>query len=189
MSSGPAGLDAALDRVADYRIDLTRLLYMFYMDLEQQLARADTKANLILTANSILLIATVNIVASRLRGMEQSYELLLTLLPLGPAVLFSALATNFALSVAYPRLLRGGGAETPQGLFQSVAVAGMPLADYEQRVLTADLDQVKREVIRGIHAKASILLIKFARVRRGIQCTVAAFLAWIVFMGITLVLG
>ena len=34
-------MDAApQDRVADYRIDLTRLLYMFYMDQEQQLARA-----------------------------------------------------------------------------------------------------------------------------------------------------
>ncbi|MGQ0618600.1 MAG: Pycsar system effector family protein [Panacagrimonas sp.] len=185
MNSAPP----SLDRVADYRVDLTRLLYMFYMDLEQQLARADIKANLILTANSILLVATVNIVATRLRGMEQTYEMLWLLLPLVPALLFSALATNFALSAAYPRMLQRGNDEAPGGLFQSVSVAAMQLQDYEDRVLNSDLDQVKREVLRGIHAKAGILQIKFARVRSGIQSTVAAFLGWIAFMAITVVRG
>ncbi|HEY1076691.1 MAG TPA: Pycsar system effector family protein [Fontimonas sp.] len=172
------------DRVADYRIDLTRLLYMFYMDQEQQLARADAKANLILTANSILLVVAVNMVVSRMRAMPDSVDILWLLAPLLPAALLSVLATHYALSVAYPR--QGGSHKAP-GMFESATVAEKSFDDYERSVMSAELNEIKREVLRGIHAKANILQVKFARVRLGIQCTVAAFVAWIAFMAATVV--
>lgn len=174
--------EPTLDRVADYRIDLTRLLYMFYMDLEQQLARADAKANLILTANSILLVVAVNIIVWRLRAAPNTVDILWLLAPLLPAALLSVLATNYALSAAYPRQ---GRHQNAPGMFESTSVAAKSLEEYERSVLSAELDEVKRQVIRGMHAKASILQVKFQRVRRGINCTVAAFVAWIGFMAAT----
>jgi hypothetical protein len=175
-----------LERVAEYRIDLTRLLNMFYMDMEQQIARADAKANLILTANSILLVAAVNIIALRLRGLTVSVDLLWLLVPLVPALAFALLATNAALSVAYPRLVMRDKAG-PLGLFELTSVTAVTVEAYQQRVMEASLDEVKREVLRGIHAKSAVLTRKFAKVRQGIGFTVAATLAWMLFMIVTVV--
>ncbi len=163
------------DTVAGYRLDLTRLLYMFYMDMEQQLARADIKANLILTANSILLAAMASFIAWRTRGADLGADIVQLLLMLTPALIFSLLAAYFALSVAYPRLIAPDG-NAPGRMFQSTAMASMPLNDYVSQVLSAELDTVKREVLCGMHAKACILQVKFHRVRYGIRCTIGAFL-------------
>jgi hypothetical protein len=174
----------AQETVGDYRLDLTRLLNMLYMDLEQQLGRADVKANLILTANSILLAASVNVVVWQLRSSEQVVDVLWLLLVLAPALLMSGLAVGYSLSVAYPRLLRVAQMpEAPSSLFSSMAIAESPREDYVQRFLASDLSVVKREVLLGIHAKATILQVKFRRVQRGIAASVAAFGFWLVFVG------
>ena len=196
------------DTVAGYRLDLTRLLYMFYMDTEQQLTRADVKANLILTANSILLAALASFIAWRVRGAEESVEVVQLLVTLTPALAFSLLAAYFALSVAYPRMI------TPRQvsghMFQSTAIASRSQADYVEHVLTAELDEVKREVLCGLHAKASqhfeldevkrevlcglhakasILQVKFRLVRWGIACTVGAFVTTLCCLGLLIARG
>ena len=175
------------DTVAGYRLDLPRLLYMFYMDTEQQLTRADVKANLILTANSILLAALASFIAWRVRGAEESVEVVQLLVTLTPALAFSLLAAYFALSVAYPRMI------TPRQvsghMFQSTAIASRSQADYVEHVLTAELDEVKREVLCGLHAKASILQVKFRLVRWGIACTVGAFVTTLCCLGLLIARG
>src|SRR3546814_20643669 len=55
----------------DYPLDLTRLLTTLYQDLEQQIARADMKANLILAANSVLIAGAVNVAVSFLRDADE----------------------------------------------------------------------------------------------------------------------
>lgn len=175
------------DIVADYRLDLTRLLSMFYMDTEQQLTRADVKANLILTANSILLAALASFIAWRVRGAEHSFEVVQLLLTLTPALTFSLLASYFALSVAYPRMIFP--ARDPGRMFQSAAIAATSQSAYVDRVLSAELDEVKREVLCGLHAKASILQVKFRHVRLGIGCTVCAFVTTLVCLGVLIALG
>ena len=175
------------DTVGGYRLDLTRLLYMFYMDTEQQLTRADVKANLILTANSILLAALASFIAWRVRGAEESFEIVQMLVILTPALAFSLLAAYFALSVAYPRII--SPMQTPGRMFQSTAIASVPQETYVAQVLDAELDEVKREVLCGLHAKASILQVKFRHVRLGIGCTVGAFITTLFCLGALIALG
>src|SRR3546814_20849704 len=87
----------------DYPLDLTRLLTTLYQDLEQQIARADMKANLILAANSVLIAGAVNVAVRFLREADELRHSWLLLLSLLPAVLMSARAIYHALSVASPR--------------------------------------------------------------------------------------
>src|SRR3546814_5090181 len=106
-------------KFADYPLDLTRLLTTLYQDLEQQITRADMKANLILAANSVLIAGAVNVAVSFLREADELRHSCLLLLSLLPAVLMSALAIYHALSVAYPRHDAAADEEANGGLFEA----------------------------------------------------------------------
>lgn len=166
----------------DYPLDLTRLLTTLYQDIEHQIARADMKANLILAANSVLIAGAVNIAVNYLREADELRHSWLLLLSLSPAVLMSALAVYYALTVAYPRQSRGTDAVVNGELFASTRIAAQPAAAFSEAFLGASTQQIKRHVLASVHAKASILQVKFARVRFGIYATVGAFLGWLGFL-------
>jgi hypothetical protein len=47
--------------VNDAQVDVTRLIYMLYLDIEQQINRADTKAQITLSTSAILIGIMVNL--------------------------------------------------------------------------------------------------------------------------------
>lgn len=166
----------------DYPLDLTRLLTTLYQDLEQQIARADAKANLILAANSVLIAGAVNVAVSYIRSAESLPGSWLLLLSLLPAVLMSALAVYYALSVAYPRHTAAATTTAAGALFASPRIAGRPVMAFTESFLDASMQEIKRHMLASVHAKASILQIKFRYVRFGIYTTIGAFLGWLGFL-------
>ena len=107
-------LPTPTDAVGDYRIDLTRLLYMLYMDSEQQLARCDMKANLILTANSILLAVAASIAVNYLKNAPPTGVLIIAASMLIPLLALNDLVDEYSLHV-YPVMLGGGKRLYPEG--------------------------------------------------------------------------
>jgi hypothetical protein len=166
----------------DYPLDLTRLLTTLYQDLEHQIARADMKANLILAANSVLIAGAVNVAVNYLREADELRHSWLLLLSLLPAVLMSALAVYHALSVAYPRHAHGFAGTASGELFASPRIAAQSAEAFGAAFLGAGMQQIKRHMLASVHAKASILQVKFRHVRFGIYATIAAFLGWLGFL-------
>jgi len=181
-------VSAPVEKVSSYRIDLTRLMSTLYFDLEQQIARADAKANLILAANSILIAGSINMTVSYVRSIGGLQHVLLLAGFLAPAVILSALAVHYALTVAYPRQhvaarvpgYPGVGGE----LYSSFRIASRPLHEFVDEFLDSSLDDIKRQVLLGIHAKATVLQTKFRYVRYGIWSTVGAFVFWLGFVSV-----
>lgn len=120
------------DKVAGYRVDLTRLVTTLYMDLELQIARADTKANLILAANSIPIAGSINIAVPYVRSVQGLQHVLLLVFCLAPAIMLSALAVHYALSVAYPRLhvASSSARDAGEASFNSMLIAGKSAGEY-----------------------------------------------------------
>ncbi len=175
---------AAQERVADNRIDFTRLLYLLYMDLEQQIARADTKAQIILSANALLIAAVANLGF----GLE---EVSLDSITAGGALAMAAMVLTLAaaivsvysaLRVAFPRLVSSGRRAPDQdediSLFYSGHIAQLTDDAYVSRFLDLTLQDVKEQVMRGIHAKAGIVQRKFVDVQRSMIGIMAAVVFW-----------
>lgn len=187
MSVAPPSLP---QRTIQEQADVSSMLAMLYRDLEKQLARADAKAGLILTANSILLVVSANVVVMYARNAESLVHLLWPALSLVPALLLSGFALNCALSVAYPRSnqIAPEGAPPPsaRGWFNPGAIAQMEQGDYVRQFLSAELPELKREALASVHSKSRILGVKFRAARRGIVATVGAFFAWLGVVTVTL---
>lgn len=179
------------DKVAGYRVDLTRLVTTLYMDLELQIARADTKANLILAANSILIAGSINIAVPYVRSVQGLQHVLLLVFCLAPAIMLSALAVHYALSVAYPRLhvASSSARDAGEASFNSMLIAGKSAGEYVDGFFDASLHEVARQALLGVHAKATILQTKYRYVRHGIFATVAAFVFWLAFIAVMTMRG
>lgn len=174
-----------IERVADYRMDLTRLVYMLYQDHEQQIARCDMKANLILSANSILLAVTASLATRFIQGNATHHGLVLVATLLVPMLLASGFAIQSALSIAYPRLWvvpKDREDSSDSELFFSAQIAALSPEQYLHKFLAAGLDDIKRHVLLNVHAKARVLTAKYRQVRRGISATLVAFVFWVLLI-------
>ncbi len=167
-----------VERVKDYRVDFTRLLATLFTDLESQIARSDAKANLIITANSILFVIAANFALALLRYdgalPMASWLLVGSFLPM---VLLSGIAIESALSTAYPRDNSNmtGSRDDFRSLFFSGDIAALSRQQYVDQLMDASLDEVKLQVTSGIHAKAGVLQTKMHLVRRGVRFTLWSF--------------
>ena len=60
-SSGANLLGTVTTLVQDTQVDVTRLIYMLYLDIEQQINRADLKAQITLSTSAVLMAMLVNL--------------------------------------------------------------------------------------------------------------------------------
>src|SRR3546814_7817422 len=127
-------------------------------------------------------VCSSDLAVSFLREADELRHSWLLLLSLRPAVRMSALAIYHALSVAYPRHARAADAAASGELFASPRIAAQSAATFSAAFLGASAQQIKRHMLASVHAKASILQIKFRYVRFGIYATIGAFLGWLGFL-------
>nr|MBN1229172.1 hypothetical protein [Anaerolineae bacterium] len=166
--------------VADYEtLDLTRLLNMVYMDMENQISRADTKAQIILSANAILLA----IFANTRRGFSFSSisvlagkDILAIIMTLVLLILL-ILSVYFAVSATFPRK---GTHSTHISLAFSQHIASLSPEGYVDLFMNTSLQEMKRMVIHQIHAKAGVVTAKFRAVSRSIVFFMLAITLWAV---------
>lgn len=164
--------------VRDVGIDFTRLFYMLYQQMDSQIILADSKAQLIITANAIL-IASISIDQGALRGIIAAG----TTLPdrvgmfLSVAMILSIiLSVFFALSTTRPNT-----APPAQmlNLFFWGHIAQMPEEDYRERFMNMSITEVKLYVITQIHARSRVVARKFRFVQRSLDFLFVSLLLYV----------
>jgi hypothetical protein len=162
-------------------VDITRLIYMLYQDVEQQISRSDLKAQITLSTSAILAAVMTNLgLGVKTWAFTQMSPL--EAVALGAYVLSGVclcFAIGNALSAAYPRSL--GKSATPladPNLYFSAHLIHLPPAEYSQRFCEQTNHEVKHRVLQQIHAKSRVLEAKLHFVRRGLRMLVGAMAFW-----------
>lgn len=169
--------------VQDTQVDVTRLIYMLYQDVEQQINRADLKAQLTLSTSAVLMAMIVNMGPGlRLQGwagMQWFEYAVLALYAL--FILFMSFAFGRGISAAFPRAVRKApDANRHPNLYFSGQIAKIPGDEYADLFCRQSNDGVKRSVLGQVHSKCIVLEAKLHNVRKGMTYLLLALGIWIV---------
>lgn len=169
--------------VQDTQVDVTRLIYMLYQDVEQQINRADLKAQLTLSTSAVLMAMIVNIgpgVAVTKLAALRTYEVVV----LGLYMLFilcMCQAFGRGIAAAYPRAVKkAADANRHPNLYFSGQIASIPGDEYAELFCRQSNDGVKRSVLGQVHSKCIVLEAKLHNVRKGMKSLLLALGLWIV---------
>jgi hypothetical protein len=165
--------------VENTAIDFTRLFFMLYQGLDTQIALADTKAQLIMTANAILIASIAfsrGTFANVLNGVASPVDMITTATTLLMA-LFLVASVYFALLATRPRIVPP--AVGTANLFFFGHIAHMDIDSYTDQFMGMSMQDIKRDVLAQIHAKSAIVERKFRSVRFSLLCLFAGLLLWI----------
>ncbi len=168
--------------VRDTQVDVTRLIYMLYQDMEQQISRADMKAQLTLSTSAVLMAMIVNIgTGAQTRNIVgmQWFEALALLLYL---LFFVCMCFAFGrgIAAAFPRAVRKSGGENHHpNLYFSGQIASIAGEEYADLFCQQSNDGVKRSVLGQIHSKSLVLEAKLYNVRKGMTFLLLALGWWI----------
>jgi hypothetical protein len=169
--------------VQDTQVDVTRLIYMLYQDVEQQINRADLKAQLTLSTSAVLMAMIVNMGPGlRLQGwagMQWFEYAVLALYAL--FILFMSFAFGRGIAAAFPRAVRKApDANRHPNLYFSGQIAKIPGDEYADLFCRQSNDGVKRSVLGQVHSKCIVLEAKLHNVRKGMTYLLLALGIWIV---------
>jgi hypothetical protein len=162
MTAADDGIVGAID------IDFTRLFYMLFMTLDTQVSLSDTKAQVILGVNAIMLTAipanfgaAARIAAGSTAWIDYAV-VLMTLLML-VAVIMSVLA---AVNSLRPSLI----APTNQpNMFFFGHIAQLDQQAFIDRFMAMRMSDVKANIIAQIHTRSVVVTRKYTAVRNSIR--------------------
>lgn len=163
-------VDLHANTVGEYNLDFTRLLYMLYMDIENQITRVDGKAQLVLSTNAILgaVVASFGVKPGLVERIQTDTLAIASVAAYICFFLALLGSVAFALLAAFPNLgqrwLLAPRAQTSapmQNLFNSAHIAALTRDEYEGRFLDLTLQGVKQDVVRQIHAKSLVVQSKY----------------------------
>lgn len=164
--------------VRDVNLDFTRLFYMAFISLDTQIGIADTKAQLIMAANTILVASIAFSPGTFSTVLLGDGGTLLQRISAGLSLaMLMALVTSifFALGSSRPNL-RGS---RRRNLFFFGHVAEMDEDEYLAAFMGMTMDQVKAAVIGQIHAKSGIVANKYRQIRLSLVFLFAGLILWI----------
>lgn len=168
--------------VRDTPVDVTRLIYMLYQDVEQQINRADLKAQITLSTSAIITAMMVNL-GSGVRAHDltqvRPFEVVSILL-YALFVVAMCFVVGRGISAAFPRAIKKTGetAHRPN-LYFTGQIASMAAEDYADDFCQQSNDLVKRSVLGQIHSKSLVLEAKLHHVRRGMTFLASALGLWL----------
>jgi len=168
--------------VQDTQGDVTRLIYMLYQDVEQQINRADLKAQLTLSTSAVLMAMIVNIGpgvnVQKLASLPTHELVVLALYALFIGCM--CLAFGRGIAAAYPRAVRKApDANRHPNLYFSGQIASIPGDEYAELFCKQSNDGVKRSVLGQVHSKCIVLEAKLHNVRKGMTFLLLALGLWI----------
>ena len=181
-SSAAALLGTITSLVQDTQVDVTRLIYMLYQDVEQQINRADLKAQLTLSTSALLMAIIVKMDPglrlhnwAALQLFEQIVIVLYSLF--GLSITF---AFGWGIAAAFPRAVKKA-ADTNRhpNLYFSGQIIKINGNDYADLFCKQSNDGVKRSVLGQIHSKSIVLEAKLSHVRKGMVGLVMTLIFWI----------
>jgi hypothetical protein len=174
-------LVTAVTSVENTPVDVTRLIYMLYQDVEQQISRVDFKALITLIISAIL-AAVMSSQGLGLKswqiGEAHGWELVALVTWVGCAICLCG-AVGFAIYAAFPRSLNN--TETTAGnpnLYFSAYIVQLSPADYARSFCAQSNQDVKASVLQQIHVKSRVLETKLRSVRLGLCMLVLALGGW-----------
>lgn len=169
--------------VKDTQVDVTRLIYMLYQDVEQQINRADLKAQITLSTSAVLMAMLVNLgtgVRTPNFDQMQVFEGVVLLLYL---LFIFCMSYAFArgIAAAFPRSVnKNSSTNCHPNLYFSAQIAAIPGDEYGDLFCRQSNDGVKRSVLGQIHSKSIVLEAKLHNVRKGMKFLLISFGLWIV---------
>ncbi|OYW77546.1 MAG: hypothetical protein B7Z37_03715 [Verrucomicrobia bacterium 12-59-8] len=169
--------------VQDTQVDVTRLIYMLYQDVEQQINRADLKAQLTLSTSAVLMAMIVNMGPglrlhswAGLQGYEYAVLALYALF-----IVCMSQAFGRGIAAAFPRAVnKAPDANRHPNLYFSGQIAKIPGDEYADLFCKQSNDGVKRSVLGQVHSKCIVLEAKLHNVRKGMTFLLVALGLWIV---------
>ncbi|MFZ2278313.1 MAG: Pycsar system effector family protein [Prosthecobacter sp.] len=168
--------------VKDTQVDVTRLIYMLYQDIEHQINRADLKAQLTLSTSAVLMAMIVNM-GPGLRmhgwaGLRLFEYVVLALYAL--FILCMSFAFGRGIAAAFPRAVKKApDTNRHPNLYFSGQIAKIPGDEYADLFCLQSNDGVKRSVLGQVHSKCIVLEAKLYNVRKGMTCLLLALGIWI----------
>jgi hypothetical protein len=165
------------ETVANMELDFSFLLTAFYSDLYAQISLADSKAQLIMGANAVLLAALVVDIASvgQLLQSDSFLGKIGGLLIMATAIML-ATSIYFGIAATLPKM---GQSKNAQNLFFFGHITQLKEQDYLQQFLQLTPTQIKVSYIAEIHARARIAEKKFEQVRWGLIILTSGFCLWV----------
>jgi hypothetical protein len=168
--------------VNDTQVDVTRLIYMLYLDIEQQINRADTKAQITLSTSAILIGIMVNLGVGvdfkKPEGLGGSDWFALAFY--GVFIVAMCQAFGRGIAAAFPRAIRKKSTATHHpNLYFTGQIISISSEAYADLFCQQSNDAVKRSVLGQIHSKSLVLEAKLRNVRIGMTCLLIALAAWI----------
>ncbi len=175
------GTVTATTPVQQIPVDVTRLIYMLYQDIEQQISRADLKAQLTLSTSAILAAVMTNlglgVTKWRIAEMDPM-EIAAFITWTGSAACL-CLAIGYALSAAFPRSAgKAGASRENANLYFSSQLIQLSPDEYARRFCAQTNQDVKQRTLQQIHVKSTVLEAKLYCVRRGLNFLVTALAGW-----------
>ncbi len=182
-SSAANLLGSVTSLVQDTQVDVTRLIYMLYLDVEQQINRADLKAQLTLSTSAVLMAMIVNMGLGlnphSWSGM-QIFEYVV-LVSYALFIVSMGFAFGSGIAAAFPRSVKKSpNVNHHPNLYFSGQIVNIPGDVYADLFCKQSNDGVKRSVLGQVHSKCIVLEAKLFNVRRGMSCLVMALIFWIV---------
>lgn len=165
--------------VAEAGVDFSYLLYMLSSNLDEQIRLADSKANLVLGANAILLTVT-ELKQGALRSLVTG-----AISPtLDNAMLLFSLGTLAALLVSVVYAVRTsipnlGAGTSVQNLFFFDHIQQLPAREFVERFMAQNGQDIKRHVLEQVHARSRIASVKFRRLRISMIALLAGAGCWV----------
>lgn len=162
-------------------VDVTRLIYMLYQDIEQQISRSDLKAQITLSTSAILaaVMSNLGLGMATWRIAEMSTLDIAALIAWVTSAGCLCFAIGYALSAAFPR--SAGKSATPlenPNLYFSAHLVQLSPAVYAERFCAQTNQEVKLSTLQQIHVKSTVLEAKLLCVRRGLLLLVTALACW-----------
>jgi len=178
--------------VQDTQVDVTRLIYMLYQDIEHQINRADMKAQITLSTASILMTVLVRIGIGFDPGQFPNLPIsrlsVLFLYLFFLAAMFASFARGIA--AAFPRAVRKlSVVDRHPNLYFSAQIVAIPGDDYADLFCNQSNDGVKRSVLGQIHSKSLVLEAKLYNVRQSMIFLLVGMALWIIARIVLLTAG
>lgn len=168
--------------VRDTPVDVTRLIYMLYQDVEQQINRADLKAQITLSTSAIITAMMVNLGSGvRTHELAQVHPFeVVSILFYALFVVAMCFVVGRGISAAFPRAIKKNLATTHcPNLYFTAQIASMAAEAYADEFCEQSNDQVKRSVLGQIHSKSLVLEAKLHHMRRGMAFLACALGLWL----------
>lgn len=183
-SSSPAAnlLGTINSLVQDTQVDVTRLIYMLYQDVEQQINRADLKAQLTLSTSALLMAMIVKmgpgLRLQDLAGIQIFEQIVLVFYAL--FLVSMSFAFGCGIAAAFPRAVKKtSDSNLHPNLYFSGQIIQMNGDEYADLFCKQSNDGVKRSVLGQIHSKCIVLEAKLHNVRKGMFGLVLSLIFWI----------